>query len=88
MASKKKKSKKKIVKVKEERKVPLRAYDITQRTHERRAVLSTDAAMWGTLKILKQLNSAREEQQWNPRVHEIMTKDLEFLEKTYQRERQ
>jgi hypothetical protein len=66
---------------------PLQEYDIVLRTHERRAALQKDAQTWGTLKILKHLNQIREAQQWNPRVHDIMTKDLEFLEKAYQRER-
>jgi hypothetical protein len=85
-----KKAKPKPAKPEEPRptRVPLKTYDITQRTHERRAVLQKDTETWGTLKILKQLNQAREAQQWNPRVHDIITKDLEYLEKAYQRERQ
>lgn len=90
------KSKKKIKSIKSIKKVepvrantdktrPLYEYDIAMRTHERRAALTTSAKFWGTLKTLKQLNSIREAQQWNPRAHEIMTRDLEFLQKTYQR---
>ncbi len=99
MPSKKKKSTKKMRKPAKKlaeikplevnmQRVPLKTYDITQRTHERRAALQKDTESWGMLKILKQLNQAREAQQWNPRVHDIMTRDLEFLEKAYQRERQ
>jgi len=91
MPSKKKRSVKKKpreAKRPEVARAPLRAYDITQRTHERRAALQKDTESWGMLKILKQLNQAREAQQWNPRVHDLMTKDLEYLEKAYQRERQ
>lgn len=65
----------------------LNKYDIILRTHERRNVLLEDAKHFGTLKILKQLNLMRDYNQWNPRAHEIMTKDLEFLEKNYQKER-
>lgn len=67
---------------------PLQKYDISQRTHERRAALQADARQWGTLKIMKQLNHVREGQQWNPRAHEILTKDLEYLEKEYTKEKQ
>jgi hypothetical protein len=96
MPSKKKSSVKKAPrkptkKVKHEEvktRVPLKEYDISQRTHERRAALQKDTETWGMLKILKQLNNVREAQQWNPRVHEIITRDLEYLEKVYQRERQ
>lgn len=66
---------------------PLKKYDIALRTHERRSALLESAKQFGTLKILKQLNMMRDYNQWNPRAHEIMTKDLEFLEKNYQKER-
>ena len=66
---------------------PLQTYNINLRTHERRAALQVDAHNWGTLKIMKQLNQVREAQQWNPRVHDLMTKDLEYLEKEFQREK-
>ena len=81
-----KKKKKKMPKKKPgEHKELLASYDISMRTHERRAALTNDAQFWGVLRTLKQLNTVREAQQWNPRVHEILTKDLEYLQKTYQR---
>lgn len=63
----------------------LEGYKIDLRTHERRAALMDDSKKHGTLKILRQLNLIRNYSQWNPRAHEIMTKDLEFLEKEYQK---
>lgn len=95
MDAKKRSKKKKKVEVKEPREqkdrkdqkepAPLKTYNITLRTHERRTALQRDSETWGLLRILKQLNRVREDQQWNPRVHEIMTKDLEFLQKLYSR---
>lgn len=79
------KKKKKSVKKATPKKAILTEYDIASRTHERRAALQKDAGDWGTLKILKHLNQIREAQLWNPRAHEIMTRDLEYLEKAYQR---
>jgi hypothetical protein len=65
----------------------LKNYILTLRTHERRAALIENAKLYGTLKILKQLSIMRDYNQWNPRAHEIMTKDLEYLQKTFQKEK-
>lgn len=84
-----KKSTKKIVEVPMSPKKDslLKKYNIALRTHERRSVLLEDAKHFGTLKILKQLNLMRDYNQWNPRIHELITKDLEYLEKHYQKEK-
>ena len=74
-------------KVKPEQPVSLDKYILTLRTHERRAVLVENTKKYGTLKILKQLSMMRDYNKWNPRAHEIMTKDLEFLQKTFQKEK-
>lgn len=67
--------------------VVLSDYKIELRTHERRRALLDKSAKIGVIKVMKYLNSIRENSEWNPRAHEIMTKDLEFLEKEFQKEK-
>ena len=74
-----------MVEVKKPTVEPLQAYRIEMRTHERRAALQHDAQAWGMIKILKQLSALRDASVWEPRAREIMTRDLEYLEKLYKR---
>ncbi len=61
----------------------LKEYKIDKMTHIRRAALIHDVQTHGPEPVIRKLTNVRDINEWNPRAHDIYTKDLVFLQKIY-----